>query len=207
MAEESIPWPWIVDYTPDGDIYYINQENGEQVWELPAGASDQNYYLEGGEDGSEEYAMNGIITAEYQGGWDESGDGYGSETTTTNLENWDYDTASNYGSPVAKVELPLELPKTNAWGAATAVTNKETEISYKVIQTPLFEACERHDEDAVISLLESMHPSFSMTQVVNQMNSAGMTPLHVCCLFGSEKCAIALIANKADVRAVDKFGR
>jgi ankyrin repeat protein len=39
------------------------------------------------------------------------------------------------------------------------------------------------------------------------MNSAGMTPLHVCCLFGSEKCAIALIANKADVRAVDKFGR
>lgn len=204
MEEESIPWPWIADYTPEGDPYYINQENGEQVWEIPVeayGNGDENYIEYENTD-----AVNGIVSTEYQGEWYEGGGGEYDTSYDASAgyeEGWD-NTSDYYASEhVAEAELP----KTNAWGAVLTTSNKELEISYKVVQAPLFEACESHDEEAVISILESLHHNVSLTQVVNQVNAAGMTALHVCCLFGSEKCALALIANKADVRAVDKFGR
>mmetsp|Transcript_25345 Transcript_25345/g.30041 ORF Transcript_25345/g.30041 Transcript_25345/m.30041 type:complete len:911 (-) Transcript_25345:389-3121(-) len=199
-AEQEVPWPWIVDYTPEGVAYYTNEETGETVWELPS--DEQVYELENGEN------YDDAVVEEWGGG----------DEIDTNFEEnidegWGYET-NEYESPaptqqvhvlpssIVQASSPVPTLGTDAWG--NNVNNKETEISFKVIQTPLFQACENHDVDSVLSILEGYPTLISF--IVNEGNSAGMTPLHVCCLFGSEKCGTALIANKANVNAMDKFG-
>ena len=114
-----------------------------------------------------------------------------------------------------------------------ASTLPEFEYSFKLEQTALFVACERRDEAQVLALLQGAFekpplpeedeanrwhyensedwvdggPRARVARLVNARNSAGMTALHVACLAGAERVAVALVANGAKVNPQCPHGK
>jgi hypothetical protein len=122
------PYPWLASYTPEGVLYYSNQETSETVWELPKEWNDA----------SQEWSTAGSAPGQIVR-FDGSADSQASPGASF---------ASPWAPPTV-VSAHVDGPKP----ITLFLPSKPSEAPFVVEQTPLFSACERRDELTVIGLL------------------------------------------------------